>query len=181
MIFKALPFLLKHGVPVLMIATALLFAYHWGRASEAVQAEAELNAERAVLAEQAAARESEYRATENRLNYELMQVSTNAEQLAQSTRADLVAAADNADRLQERAEQLAASCRATVDDTAAAYSRDAADAAGRMLALMLRRVEDHGRRVVAFADSAHIAGSTCNLDYNAVREASMNIASDHEE
>lgn len=149
-----------------------LALYQHGYKNGAAKMDAVLQAERAESAMQLAIQKQRAKEETDRLTYELTMASTEWGLRQQAADADLLAAHSAGERLQARIDQLAGACQSRVDNTASEWARDAADASARMLALMLRRVEAHGRRVVEFADDAHIAGIACEQQYNTVRERS---------
>jgi hypothetical protein len=82
-----------------------------------------------------------------------------------------VAAVAAGQRLQDAAADAAERSRAQCAGSAPAELRDTAQDPARMLSIVLGEIDDFAGAVAANADDARAAGSACQRQYNAVREA----------
>lgn len=128
-----------------------------------------LDVERAQAAAAAASGIESARAEERRRTLAIQEVADAAEIDRRAARADADRAAAAASSLRQRAAAYASACRggAAADPAAAAASAPAADP-GLVLADVLGRVEEAGRRAAALADERSAAGAACERAYDAV-------------
>lgn len=82
-----------------------------------------------------------------------------------------VAAVAAGQRLQDAAADAAERSRAQCAGSAPAELRDPAHDPARMLSIVLGEIDDFAGAVAANADDARVAGSACEREYNAVRQA----------
>lgn len=84
---------------------------------------------------------------------------------------DVAAAAGAGERLRERAAVVAAACRGPARDPVTVAAGAAASAPGDVLVDVLGRLDEAGRLIAAYADSARISAEQCAADYEALRTA----------
>lgn len=146
-----------------VLAALALAGWQW---REATAARAELAAERQVIARQIKDATTAARAEERRRTLKI-QEAQDAEFLArQAAQADAGRARSAADRLRQRAAELAASCIA--GHPATAGSSPATDSPGDLLAYMQQRIDDAAQQLGEYADQARIAGRLCERSYEAL-------------
>lgn len=147
-----------------LLALALLLAgWQW---RQAVTARADLALYRGKVAEQIQQAEAAARSEEQRRTAKIQEAQDAAYQARLAAEADARAARASADRLRQRAAELAASCSAR--DPSPAASSPAASAPGDVLADMSVRLEEAGRELARYADEARIAGQLCERSYRAL-------------
>ena len=149
-----------------LLASLALAGWQW---RQATSARAELAAERLAIAQQIAAATTAARAEEQRRTLKI-QEAQDAELLArQAAEADAGRARSAADRLRQRATQLATSC--TASNPATAGSGPTTDAPGDLLAYMQRRIDEAAGGIGQYADGARIAGQLCQRSYDALTDS----------
>lgn len=146
-----------------VLAALALAGWQW---REATAARAELSAKRLAIAQQIADATTAARAEEQRRTLKI-QEAQDAELIArQAAQADAGRARSAADRLRQRAAELAASCTAGHPSTAG--SSPATDSPGDLLAYMQQRIDDAAQQLGEYADQARIAGQLCERSYEAL-------------
>jgi predicted phage gp36 major capsid-like protein len=121
--------------------------------------------------EQAAREQAErFRATEHDWQEAQRENSILARKARELAALDAAAAGAAGGRLHDRAAALAAACRGPARNPAAVAGGPAASAPGDVLANMLGRLDEAGRIVARYADSASISGEQCAADYQALRK-----------
>lgn len=147
-----------------LLALALLLAgWQWRKS---VSIEAEYASYRADISGQISLAEATARAEENRRTAKIQEAQDAAHKARLAAESDARAARASADRLRQRAAELAASCAAR--DPAPASPGPAASAPGDLLADMLGRIDQAAGEVAEYADRARIAGQLCQRAYEAL-------------
>lgn len=158
-----------------MLAVLLLAALAWGTVGEirvsraeaaTAKAVAQLNAERAQVAEAARAAEAKARAEEMRINHAHTEAlnAAHTQSLAIARDRDRAASAVRSLR-----EQLAAIRDGQpAQDPAAAPGCPAAGPTAAMLADLLGRCSERRDELARYADDARLAGQTCERAYSAL-------------
>lgn len=151
-------------VLAVLLALALLLAgWQW---RNALAIEAEYASYRADVAGQISLAQATARAEEQRRTARFQEAQDAAHQARLVAEADARAARSAADRLRQRAAELAASCSASNPTPAA--SSPAASAPGSVLADMLFRVDEAAGELARYADESRIAGQLCERSYEAL-------------
>lgn len=146
---------------------ALFVAYEHGRSTTEDAWLARWNARNASdTAARLAASEAERR-REQALQHAINQVNTDAEQQIDTALTQAVDAANVADGLRQRVDQLLAADRAR-RSTCAASGRPAAENPGNVLAVVLDQSVARNRELAAIADTARIAGQACERAFDAL-------------
>lgn len=147
-------------------------AQGWRAEARIAALTAEHARQRAAQAENAQLRERSARADERRLAAAQQEINDAAHRKTLARLADARAAAAAGDGLRIRAAELAASASAGARDPGAAAQCKAAEDAARVLADVLGRVEEAGRRMAAIADERGDAGAACERSYDAIDQKS---------
>lgn len=147
-----------------LLALALLLAgWQWRKA---VSIEAEYARYRADISGQISLAEATARAEEQRRTIRAQEAQDAAYKARLAAESDARAARASADRLRQRAAELAASCSAR--DPAPASPGQAASAPGDLLADMLFRLDEAAGELARHADESRIAGQLCQRSYEAL-------------
>lgn len=148
----------------ILLGLALLLAgWQW---RQAVTARADLALYRGKVAEQIQQAEAAARAEEQRRTAKIQEAQDAAHQARVAAESDARAARASADRLRQRAAELAARC--TASDPAPAGPGQAASAPGPVLADMFGRADEAAGILAEYADKARIAGQLCQRSYEAL-------------
>lgn len=151
-----------------LVAIAVLVALLAWQARAALLAEAEL-AQVKEAAATAQALQADRHAQETARRIKVQSEVINAEVLrTQEARAAAGRAAAAHDGLRDELADLASRARAAAADPTAAAEREAAAQSAAVLADLLGQCSERRRELAAFADAAHIAGSTCQRSYEAL-------------
>lgn len=148
---------------------ALFVAYGHGRSTTEDAWLARWNARNASdAAARLAASEAERR-REQTLQHAINQVNTDAEQQIDTALTQAADAANAADGLRQRVDQLlAAAADRARRSTCAASDRPAAENPGNVLAVVLDQSVARNRELAAIADTARIAGQACERVFDAL-------------
>lgn len=150
-----------------LLAGGLYLAYDHGRAVERAEWRVRWSDRDAGdTAARLKATETE-RAREQTLQHAINQVKTDAEQQIDTALTQAADAANAADGLRNRVEQLLAADRAR-RNTCTASSSAAAENPGNLLAVVLDKSVQRNRELAAVADAARIAGLACEAAYGAL-------------
>jgi hypothetical protein len=153
-----------------------LLGHHQGVAAEHQRAAVQLadvqhrwDVERAQESAAAASASEADRVEEQRRLAAQQEVIRHAENQIAEARAAAGRAAAAAGGLRERAAAVAARCDRAPSDTAAASPGPAASDPGVLLADVLGRLEESGRRLAQIADERGAAGAACEASYDALK------------
>lgn len=147
----------------LLALSLLLAGWQW---RQAAIARSDLALYRGQVAERIQQAEATARAEERRRADKIQEAQDAAHKSRLAAESDARAARASADRLRQRAAELAASCSAR--DTAPAGPGQAASAPGDLLADMLGRIDQAAGELARHADEARIAGQLCERSYRAL-------------
>jgi hypothetical protein len=162
--------LLGSALAVLAItAAAWLHGDRHGLAAGRDEVTSRWNAERAAQAGAAASASEAARFEETRRATAAQEIARAAKAQIDRAHADAVRAATAADGLRQRAAAIAATCGRPAGDPAATPGGQAATGAGPVLADVLGRLEEAGRRLAATADERGAAGRACEASYDALK------------
>jgi len=154
------------------VALAGVKAVQLSEARAALASEQRDRAAEHARMEQAAREQAErFRATEQEWKDAQDENAVVARKARDLATLDAAAADSAAGRLRDRAAALAAGCRGPARSAAAVAAGPAASTPGDLLADVLGRLDEAGRIVARYADSASISGEQCAADYQALRKA----------
>ena len=154
---------MTRALSILLALALLLAGWQW---RQAVTARADLALYRGKVAEQIQQAETAARAEEQRRTAKIQEAQDAAHQARLVAEADARAARASADRLRQRAAELAARC--TARDPTPASPGQAASAPGDLLADMLGRLDQAAGELARYADDSRIAGQLCQRSYEAL-------------
>ena len=118
-------------------------------------------ADRAVASEAARKQEAEHRATEQRWAAKLKETEDETAAQVAAARRDAAAAGVAAGRLRDALATARAAASRAAQGSATPAECKAAGETGVVLSDVLGRLEERGRELAAYADSARIAGDAC--------------------
>ncbi|GAB7533642.1 hypothetical protein PS3A_60580 [Pseudomonas sp. 3A(2025)] len=144
---------------------ALFVAYGHGRSTTEDAWQARWSARNASDAAARQASSEAERHREHVLQHAINQVNTDAQQQIDTALTQAADAANAADGLRQRVEQLLAADRAR-RSTCVASSRPAAENPGNLLAVVLDQSVARNRELAAIADTARIAGQACERAFD---------------
>ncbi|WP_122518145.1 DUF2514 domain-containing protein [Pseudomonas viridiflava] len=158
------------GVLLILLAVAgvLYGAYRHGVTVTDSQWQVKWSEQVSTQSQAMATTTTEYRTEEQRRQSAANQVANNARQEQTVAVVDGVADDASGDGLRVKSEKLAATTGCAASDTGASQRSKAATSAAMVLSDLLGRADARARDLAKYADSARIAGQTCQAAYDSL-------------